>query len=176
MVRQAHHRVAMVVAFRDFRDVEYFIPRDVLQGAGAEIVNISSQKGIAIGADGGEVEIDLVPAEFKAEDFDAVVFMGGPGMAKRLDDEDFQRIAKETVRANKVLGAICIAPALLAKAGVLKGKKATVWSGPLERSPIRILEEGGAIYQDEDVVIDGKVVTAKGPTAAKEFAEAVIQA
>ncbi|PIW92276.1 MAG: hypothetical protein COZ89_00750, partial [Candidatus Nealsonbacteria bacterium CG_4_8_14_3_um_filter_37_23] len=103
--------IAMVTAFRDFRDIEYFIPRDVLAGAGAKIVTVSSQKGIAIGADGGEATVDLGVSEFKVEDFDAVVFIGGPGMAKKLDDEGFQKIARDTIKADKVLGAICISPA-----------------------------------------------------------------
>jgi len=167
--------IAMVTAFRDFRDIEYFIPRDVLAGAGAKIVTVSSQKGIAIGADGGEATVDLGVSEFKVEDFDAVVFIGGPGMAKKLDDEGFQKIARDTIKADKVLGAICISPALLANAGVLEGKKATVWSAPLQKEAIKILQENGAIYEDKTVVVDGKIVTGNGPEAAKEFAQALIE-
>ena len=163
--------VAIVVAFRDFRDIEYFIPRDILVGAGFQIFNVSTKKGIAVGSDGGEVEINLTPDEFRVEDFDALVFIGGPGMAKNLDNKDFQRMAQEAISASKVLAAICIAPALLAKAGVLKGKKATVWSNPMDKSAIKILKEAGADYQDERVVKAGLLVTANGPAAAKEFGE-----
>jgi protease I len=166
--------IAMVIAFRDFRDIEYFVPRDILAEAGAKILTISSQKGTAVGADGGEVEVDLTSSEFRAEDFAAVVFVGGPGMGKNLDNKEFQEIARQTVKAGRVLAAICIAPALLAKAGQLSGRKATVWSSPLEKSAIKILREGGADYQDEDVVIDGRIVTANGPAAAKKFAEALL--
>lgn len=165
----------MVIAFRDFRDIEYFIPKDTLRGAGAQIVNISSKKGTAIGADGGEVEVNLEASEFKIEDFDAVVFIGGPGMVKKLDDESFQKIAKDTVGAGKLLGAICISPALLAKAGVLEGKKATVWSSPLDKSAVKMLKESEAVYEDEEVVVDGKIITANGPGAAKKFAEKIIE-
>lgn len=168
-------RVAVVIAFRDFRDIEYFIPRDILRRAGAQIVNVSSQKGIAIGADGGEVEVQLVASDFRIEDFEAVVFIGGPGMVKKLDDESFQKIAKDTVEAGKVLGAICISPVLLAKAGVLEGKKATVWSSPLDKSAVKMLKESEAVYQDEEVVVDGKIITANGPGAAKKFAEKIIE-
>lgn len=167
--------IAMVIAFRDFRDIEYFIPRDILQGAGAKIVTVSSQRGKAIGADGGDVEVNLGASEFRVKDFDAVVFIGGSGMGKKLEDESFQRIAQDAVGANKVLGAICISSALLAKAGVLEGKKATVWSSPLDKSAIRMLKEGGAEYLPEDVVRDGKLVTANGPAAAKKFAEVLIE-
>jgi len=85
-------------------------------------------------------------------------------------------MAKDAARENKVLGAICIAPALLAKAGVLQGKKATVWSSPLDKSPIKILEKSGAIFVAEEVVSDDGIVTANGPGAAKKFAQALIEA
>jgi len=166
-------KIAIVIAFREFRDIEYFIPRNILAGVGAQIVTCSTQKGTAIGADGGEVEVDLLISEINIEDFDAVVFIGGSGMAKNLDSPDFQRIAKEAVERGKVLGAICIAPVLLAKAGVLSGKKATVWSSPLDKSAVKMLKEGGATYVAEDVVTDGKLVTANGPGAAKKFGEAL---
>jgi protease I len=80
------------------------------------------------------------------------------------------------VDKNKVLGAICISPVILAKAGVLKNKKATVWASPLDRSPIKILEENGAEFVDEKAVRDEKIVTGNGPDAAKEFAEVIIEA
>jgi protease I len=168
--------IAMVIAFRDFRDVEYFIPRDIFSRAGAKVKTVSAQKGVAVGADGGEVPVDLTVDEFQAKNYDAVVFVGGPGMAKNLEKESFHKIARETVGAGKILGAICIAPALLAKAGVLSGKKATVWSSPLDKSPIKILEEEGAIYQNIEVVVDGRIITANGPAAARNFAEAIVEA
>jgi protease I len=83
-------------------------------------------------------------------------------------------LAKETIEKDKILAAICISPVILANAGVLKGKKATVWSSPLDKNPIRILKNGGAIYKDALVVVDGKIVTANGPEAAKEFGEALV--
>lgn len=172
----SNNKIAIVIAFRDFRDIEYFIPKDVLASAGARITTVSSKKGIAVGADGGEAEVNLTASEVNVADFDAVVFIGGPGMGQNLDNEEFQKIAGEAAKADKVLGAICIAPALLAKAGVLKDKKAAVWSSPMDKSAIKILKESGAEYLAEDVVADGKIVTAAGPHAAREFAEALIKA
>jgi len=168
-------KIAMVIAFRDFRDIEYFIPRDVLAGAGAKIVTVSSQKGQALGADGGEVNVNLTLEELNPGDFDAVVFIGGPGALKHLDNEKSYEIVRKTIKAGKVLGAICISPVILAKAGVLDGKRATVWSAPLQKESIRILEENKAIYQDKAVVVDGKIVTGNGPGAAREFALSVIR-
>lgn len=167
--------VAMIIAFKDFRDEEYFVPKGILEAAGAEIKTASSQKGTAIGADGGEVEVNLLVSEINPADFDAVIFIGGPGTLKYLDNEDSYKVVQETVSQEKVLAAICIAPVILAKAGVLGGKKATVWSSPLDKSAVKILEENGAIFQDELIVVDGKLITGNGPTAAKEFGETLVE-
>ncbi|MDI6602804.1 MAG: DJ-1/PfpI family protein [Patescibacteria group bacterium] len=167
-------KIVMIVAFRDFRDAEYFVPKEILEEAGAEVKTASNQKGTALGADGGDVEIDLLVSEINPADFNAIVFVGGPGCLDNLDNEDSYRVARETVSQNKVLASICISPVILAKAGVLKGKKATVWSSPINRGPVRILEENGAIYQDKSVVVEGKIVTANGPAAAEEFGKAII--
>lgn len=168
-------KIVMIVAFRDFRDEEYFVPREILEKAGAEIKTASNSRGTALGADGGETKVDLLVSDINPADFSAVVFIGGPGCLKDLDNEDSYKIARETVSQDKVLAAICIAPTILAKAGVLEGKKVTVWLSPMDRSPIRVLEENGAVYEDEPVVIDGKIITGNGPAAAKEFGQAIIE-
>jgi protease I len=167
-------KIAIVLAFRNFRDVEYFVPEDVLTQAGAKIFNVSSEKGTAVGDEGGEVEIDFLAKDLKVDDFDGIVFVGGAGMGQQLENEDFQQIARKAMALGKILGAICIAPALLAKAGVLAGRKATVWSGPLEKDAIKVLEAEGAQYQEKDVVVDKRLVTACGPQVAQKFAQALV--
>ncbi|HQQ38671.1 MAG TPA: DJ-1/PfpI family protein, partial [bacterium] len=77
--------------------------------------------------------------------------------------------AREAMAKNKILGAICIAPLILARAGVLENRKATVWASALDRRPIQQLKDGGATYENKPVVIDGNIVTANGPQSAKEF-------
>lgn len=171
----ANKKVVLVVAFRDFRDDEYFVPREILEKAGAEIKTASNKAGIARGTDGGEAKVDLLVSDVNPTDFSGAVFIGGPGCLKNLDNEVSYQMAKETISQNKALAAICISPVILAKAGVLRGKKATVWSSPLDKSPIRILQENGAVYQDAPVAVDDKIVTADGPAAAKEFTYAIVE-
>lgn len=168
--------IALVIAFRNFRDEEYFIPEQILKGAGAEIKTISASLGQAIGKMGGEVKVDLLLDDLNVGDYDAVLFIGGSGAAKYIDDSQAHQVAQEVVQKNILLGAICIAPAILARAGVLSGKKATVWSDNMDKSAVNILKEEGVKYQPDHVVIDGKIITADGPDSAKSFAEAVIEA
>jgi protease I len=166
-------KIAIIIAFKDFRDEEYFVPRGILEEAGAEIKTASTEKGTAVGADGGQVPVDLLVKDLNPAEFDALVFIGGPGTLKYLDNQDSYKVAKETISQGKVLASICISPVILAKAGVLAGKKATVWSNPMDKSAIKILEDNGAIYQDTPVVVDGKIVTGAGPQAAEEFSEGI---
>jgi protease I len=168
-------KIAIIVAFRDFRDEEYFMPKEILEEVGFEVKTASNKKGRALGADGGEVDINLLVSEINPADFSALVFIGGPGCLRALDNEESYKVARETVAKNKVLAAICISPVVLAKAGVLKSKKATVWSSPMDRSSIKILEDNKAEYLPEPVVVDGKIITASGPVAAREFGEKIVE-
>lgn len=166
-------RIAIVIAFRDFRDEEYFTPREILEKAGAVIKTVSTRKGRALGVDGGEVEIDFSVVDLDPSDFDATVFIGGPGCLQQLDNENSYKLIRATIAQGKVLGAICISPVILAKAGVLKEKKATVWTSPLDKGALKTLKEYGGEYQDEAVVVDGQIITATGPAAAKDFGETI---
>ncbi len=165
----------MVIAHRDFRDEEYFIPKRILMIRNFEVVTVSTSNEKAIGMHGGEIKIDMIIDDLRPEDFDAVLFIGGAGVIDNIDNPEFHRVAKETIAKGRVLGAICVAPMILAKAGLLNGKKATVWSSPMNKNPIKVLEEKGAIYTDETVVIDGKIITANGPLAADQFAQTVAE-
>lgn len=91
-------------------------------------------------------------------------------MAQITSDESLQLLAKKFYEAGKLTAAICVAPAILAKAGVLSGKKATSWSGAVDD-----LKNGGAIYVNEQVVRDGQLITADGPSAAASFAKKIIE-
>lgn len=168
-------KIAMLIAFRDFRDAEYFAPKRVLERAGAEIKTASNKMGLALGAEGGDVRVDFLIKDLNPAEFDAIVFVGGSGCLGALDNEDSYRLAKEAVSQNKVLAAICVSSVILAKADVLKGKRATVWSSEADKQPIKILIENGAIYIPRPVITDGKIITAEGPTVAEEFGEAIVK-
>jgi len=163
--------IAFVIAFKDFKDEEYFIPKEIFERNGFEVKTVSWQKGIALGIGGGEAEIDLTLEELK--DFDALVFAGGNGATRYFDDEKAHEVIINAFNQGKVIAAICIGPAILALAGILKGKKATVWHNDMNKSLIKQLQDKGAIFEDLPVVIDGNIITANGPAAAKEFADAV---
>ncbi len=169
-------KAVLIIAFEGFQDFEYDETRRILESSGVEVTVASSKKGSAVGKLGQQVEVDLTLDQVKPDDFDAIVFIGGPGASEYESDPLAHKLAQLAMEQNKVLGAICLAPTILAKAGVLENKRATVWSDPLAQEMIEILKSQGADYTDEAVVIDGKLITANGPSAAKEFGQKIVEA
>lgn len=167
-------KICFVLAAKDFRDEEFFVPKEILEKAGAKIKTASNKSGAARGAEGNEAVIDLLVKDVNPADFDVVVFIGGPGTLENLDNAESYNLIQKTITSNKILAAICIAPIILAKAGALKDKQATVWSSALDQSPIKILEQNGARFLSAPIVADGKIITANGPGASKEFAEKIL--
>lgn len=170
---EKNKKVVMIVAGKDFKDEEYFVPRQILEEKGTEIKTASNKSGQASGVSGNEVKVDLLVSEINPGDFDAIVFIGGPGALDNLDNEVSYGLSRKTIEEGKILAAICISPVILAKSGVLQGKQATVWSSVLDKSAVKILKERGVRYFDEKVMIDGQIITANGPEAAQEFGEKI---
>lgn len=168
-------KALMVIAFKDFRDVEYFVPKEILEKEGVSIKTASNKEGMAIGADGGQVKVDFEISQINPDDFDVVIFVGGPGCLKNLDNENSYELIRKTIDKGKILAAICIAPVILAKAGVLRGKKATVWTSTFDKTGEKILKENGADYLKENVVTDGKIITASGPAVAENFGKEILK-
>jgi len=166
-------KAAFIISFKGFKDPEYFIPKNILESSGIKVATVSTEKGVAFGDDGGEASVDFNLEELAIKEYDAVFFVGGPGMAENLDNEGFLNLAKKAFEKGKIVSAICIAPAMLAKSGVLKGKKATVWHSALNKQGIAALKEGGAFFQEKTTVEDGNILTACGPEAAEEFGKAL---
>ncbi len=172
----ANKQALLIIAFNGYQEKEYEDTRNILESNGVKIILASNLNGIAKGSLGGSVNVNLSISEVKANQYDAIIFIGGPGAVVAFQENlEAHRLAQETIFQNKILGAICISPTILAKAGVLKNKKATVWSSFVNKSPIEILKQNNAEYVNQDVVVDGKIITANGPEAAKDFGKAIVE-
>jgi protease I len=163
--------ILMIVADKNFRDEELFQPKEMFEKAGFTVKVASGTSGEAKGMLGGTVKTDLSLSSVVPGEYAAIVFVGGGGAAQYFDDPVAHKIAQETAKSDKILAAICIAPVILAKAGVLKGKKATVWSTAGTE-----LQTYGAKYTGERVVRDGNIITGNGPFSALPFAQEIINA
>ncbi len=162
--------ILMVIAPEEFRDEEYFFVREELEKAGHN-VNVASTQDVALSAvDNKEVVVDLLIDECDVADYDALVFSGGAGAKMYFEDEKVLEMCYQTVEQGKILAAICIAPGILARAGVLEGKNATSWGSEKVN-----LDESGAITSDSHVVVDGQIITADGPQVSREFGKKIAE-
>lgn len=164
-------KVAMVIAQNNFRDEELFEPKMILEKAGIEVKIASTTLKTAKGALGGKITPDILINNINLSDFAAIIFIGGTGASQYWDDPISHELIKQALGRNRIVAAICIAPVTLAKAGILKGKRATVWASEAEQ-----IKAEGANYTGRAVEKDGNIITASGPQAAKEFAEELVKA
>jgi len=163
-------KVLMVIAPEGFRDEEYFVPKQVLESYGVKVLTVSKSREAVSKIEQKKVSVDLLLKDANTG-YDAIIFVGGPGAATYFSDQTAMGLAKSFYEKGKVVAAICIAPSTLANAGLLNGKKATAW--PSEE---KNLVNQGAVFTGKPVTQDGKIITANGPDAAKEFGETIAKA
>lgn len=147
-----------------FEEVEALMTVDLLRRGGVEVQLASiTQEMTVCGSHGIRVGMDTTLDELETDQMDAVLIPGGmPGTKNLAADEEVCRILKEADRAGKIVGAICAAPSVLGKCGILDGKRATCYPGFEEQL-------GDACFVDEMVVADGNVVTSRGLGTSMEF-------
>ena len=166
-------KALFVIAPVDFRDEEYFVPKQILEGGGIKVTTTSTVE-VSTSKFGKRVGIDIL-LENVDSDYDVIIFVGGHGARDYFDKQTALNLARKFLEDGKFVTAICIGPAILAKAGVLNGKRATVWAHSNNKEGVDILEENGAKYVNQDVVIDEKVITANGPEAAEKFGKKILE-
>ena len=163
-------KILSVVAHERFQQIEYLESKRALEEKGHEVVMCSTHQ-IAFDKADHSYKVDILLDEVMEDDFDAVLFVGGPGILAYYDDTDFHSVARAFFDAGKLTTAICAAPVILARADLLKGKKATCWSGEAES-----LKKAEADYTEANVEKDGFIITADGPESAYEFGLAIADA
>ena len=167
-------KIAIVVGQRYFKDEELTIPKTLFEKEGGVVTIVSSKLTEAEGDAGTRVKPDITINDLEVKDFDAIVFIGGTGVKRDFwDNPAAHAVSRETVVQGKLLAAICWGPVVLAKAGVLEGRKAT---SHVAGDAHEILKSKGCEYTGESVTIDGNIITAYGPSSADSFAVAIIQA
>ena len=162
--------ILMVIAPQEFRDEELLVPKSIFEKAGFKVTIASKTTAEATGMLGAKVKPQIELNKVKPFDYDAVIFVGGFGTEKfkTYEDADYLNLAKTAAFSGKLVAAICLAPKILASAGLLKGKMATAYES------CDFLENRGAKYTNKAVESD-KFVTANGPAAASDFAKKVLE-
>jgi 4-methyl-5(b-hydroxyethyl)-thiazole monophosphate biosynthesis len=152
-----------------FEEIEAITIIDVLRRAEVNVRVGSSRIGPVKGAHEIDVVADTALEDVASEHLDMIVLPGGmPGASHLARDPIVQRLVKELAAAGKFTCAICAAPMALAAAGVHRGKRVTCYPGFEDKL------EGGT-HVAERVVVDGTVVTSRGPATALEFALTLVE-
>jgi protease I len=163
-------KAVLIVAPANFRDEELLHTKEILDDAGVETYIASKGVRIAKGSQGRNSDVDLELTKLDVNDYDAIIFIGGSGTSVYLNDSVAQRIAKDSLEQGKILAAICMAPSILANAGLLKDINVTSFSGEEKN-----LRAKGANFTGESVTVDGMIITGNGPEAAYDFGKAIVE-
>ncbi|MCM8811625.1 MAG: DJ-1/PfpI family protein [Candidatus Omnitrophica bacterium] len=164
-------KILMVIASDKFRDEEYQKPRRILEQEGASVTVASSTLKESTGMLGLKVKPDILLQNADMSAYDAVIFVGGYGAQEYWDDPAAHALARKAFNSGKLTSAICVAPMTLANAGILKGRKATIWPDCADDFKTK-----GVVYTGSPVEKDGTLITGSGPDAADAFGKALLQA
>lgn len=154
-----------------FEDLEATTIVDILRRAGVEVITAGLTPGLVQGSRGMRVQPDVYLDEVLDRDFDMIALPGGlPGSEHLKNDPGVQALLKRLSAEGRITAAICAAPMALAAAGLLDGRRFTGYPGVVDK-----LDLPGTVYLSDPVVVDGRVVTSRGPGTAMDFALALTE-
>ena len=163
-------KVVVITPQREFQDEEFFQMKFALETASIDMVVASSRSGRVLGTRGGIGQAELGLAQIKVEDFDALIFIGGPGAVPFANNPRVRTLVRQAVDQKKLLAAGGTAALILASADIVKSAKVT---GLAAHQQLFVL--AGAVYTGAAVERDGSLVTSVGPLAATQFARTIVE-
>jgi 4-methyl-5(b-hydroxyethyl)-thiazole monophosphate biosynthesis len=154
-----------------FEEIEAVVVVDLLRRAGIEVRTAALGRREVTGSHGITLVADIAIDAAGADQYDMIVLPGGmPGAAHLKSDARVIALLRQFAATGRYTAAICAAPAVLAHAGLLTDRAATSYPGFLEAD-----SAPGLRLREDSVVIDGKVVTSRGPGTAVPFALSLIE-
>ncbi len=154
-----------------YEDPEFWYPYYRFIEAGARVTAVSPEVKDYISKYGYPAKADLAAADAKAEEFDAVIIPGGYSPDHMRRSKEMVSFLKKAYEQDRIIGAICHGPWMLASVGAVKGRKVTAF-----RSIKDDLLNAGAEYVDEEVVRDGNIITSRTPKDLPAFCREIITA
>lgn len=163
---------ALVALAQGCEEVEAVTAIDLLRRANIEVVSASLSPDPVICSRGVVLIADTtLEKAARMDDFDIVILPGGlPGADNLADSPLLNQVLKKMAAEGRYIAAICAAPRVLAKAGLLEGKRVTAYPGFIEGG-----NYPGVHYTGGAVEVDGKIVTSRGPGTAMDFALTLIE-
>lgn len=162
-------RVLLVLPRRQFSDRAYEAVRETLESERVHLVQATRNAEAAVSAGGRQITPDASLRDLDGVTFDAIALLGGTGAVELWHDADVLRLLRQAQGSARAVGAMDTAVISLANAGLLNRRRATAPTAGRRLVTIK----GGTIL-DEEVVVDGPVVTARSEQAARHFANALL--
>ncbi len=155
-----------------FEDSEHTGPAEAFEKAGHTVITVGPEAGRTVRGkkSATEVKIDRAVADVKHDEFDALLIPGGFSPDILRVDEKAVEFVRTFVDAGKPVFAICHAPQLLITADVLRGRTITGYT-----SIIQDIKNAGANFVDQEVVVDGNLVSSRNPGDLPEFIKACLK-
>jgi len=153
-----------------YNDREFWYPYYRLKEAGAQVTVVGPERKIYSGAAGIKATADAGVKEVRADDFDGLVIPGGYAPDHMRRHPAMVKLVKDMAEAGKIIAAICHAGWMLASAEVLNGKSVTGFFAIKDD-----LVHAGARYLDQEVVVDGNLITSRTPDDLPAFLRAIIK-
>jgi len=155
-----------VIIHNLFEDSEYTEPAEAFREKGHQLTHVGLEAGKTVKGKkkGTEVRIDKAVGDVSIQDFDALLIPGGYSPDQLRVDEKAVRFAGDFVKSGKPVFAICHAGQLLVTAQVLKGRRFTGY-----KSIIQDIKNAGAEFVDQEVVVDGNLVSSRNPNDIPAF-------
>ena len=164
-------RVAVLIA-EGFHSGEPLEPRAFLEQRGAIVTLVGPEPGeVSAYNDETTLEIALAAAAARVDDFDALVLPGGRGPAVLREHAPAVELARAFAASGRPVAAICHGPQVLVTAGVVEGRTLTAYSGVADE-----IRAAGGEYRDEEVVVDGNLITSRTPPDLPAFNAAILAA
>lgn len=162
--------ILLVLAGKDFNEDEYLVVKTVLEREGFKVFIASDAHTLCVGSRGLKVRADVSFFNMRESNFAAVVIIGGKGIKAYWNSSLLHNLAIRFNDVNKIIAAICSAPVVLSRAGILTDKEATCY-----KNDIKDLERDGVNYVDKPVVFRKNIITAQDASAAQEFAKTIAE-
>ncbi len=152
-----------------FEEIEAVTLIDIMRRAGIEVTVAGITEGNITGSHKIQITPDTELSTIQAENYDSIVLPGGqPGSDNLAKDPTLLTLLQEFNRKQKITAAVCAAPIVLAKAGLLENKQVTVYPGYEQ-----VL--GNVHFSTDSVVTDGTVITSRGPGTAASLAFTIVE-
>ena len=165
-------RKVIILVEKMYNDREFWYPYYRLKEAGAEVTVVAPKAGATYaGAAGIEVQSEAAAGEVRPDDYDALVIPGGYAPDHMRRDPAMVDLVRRMAAGGKVVAAICHAGWMLVSAGVLEGRTATAFFAIRDD-----IVNAGANYVDQEVAVDGNLVTSRQPDDLPAFLKAIITA